>query len=78
MSIDHIVDLLGDEADSLLGHTCNAIPKSSLSLPGGDVVDRNFGPSDRSIQTLRSLQALFGSGRLADTCLLYTSDAADE
>lgn len=67
MSIDHIVDLLGDEAESLLGHTCNAIPKSSLSLPGGDVVDRNFGPSDRSIQTLRSLQALFGTGRLADT-----------
>lgn len=67
MSIDHIVDLLGDEAESLLGHTCTAIPKGSLALPGGDVVDRNFGPSDRSIQTLRSLQALFGSGRLADT-----------
>src|SRR5213076_3629979 len=30
-------------------------------------VGRIFGPSDRNIQTLRSLQALYGHGRLAGT-----------
>ena len=65
--IDQIVRLLGDEADSLLGHTCTAIPKDRISVPGGDVVDRNFGPSDRNIQTLRSIQTLHGHGRLGGT-----------
>jgi len=66
-NLDRIQDLLGDEADGLLGHTCTAIPKSRLHLPGGDFVDRIFAPSDRSIQTLRSLQALFDHGRLGGT-----------
>jgi fructose-bisphosphate aldolase, class I len=66
-NLDRIQDLLGDESDSLLGHTCTAIPKSRLHLPGGDFVDRIFGPSDRSIQTLRSIQALFDHGRLGGT-----------
>ena len=58
---------LGEEAESLLAHTCTAIPAARLHLPGSDFVDRIFGPSDRNIQTLRSLQTLFGSGRLAGT-----------
>jgi len=66
-NLDRIQDLLGDEAEGLLGHTCTAIPKSRLHLPGSDFVDRIFGPSDRSIQTLRSLQALFDHGRLGGT-----------
>ena len=40
--LDSIVSLLGDEADDLLGHTCTAIPKSRLHLPGPDFVDRIF------------------------------------
>ncbi len=62
-----IQELLGDEAESLLTHTATAIPKERLHLPGPDFVDRIFGPSDRSIRTLRSLQALFGHGRLGGT-----------
>ncbi|MEC7946008.1 MAG: class I fructose-bisphosphate aldolase [Myxococcota bacterium] len=66
-NLDRIRDLLGKESDALLGHTCTAIPKARLHLPGQDFVDRIFGPSDRSIQTLRSLQTLFDHGRLGGT-----------
>lgn len=38
-----------------------------LSLPGPDFVDRVWSISDRPVPVLRSLQALFGHGRLADT-----------
>lgn len=65
--IDQITELLGDKAESLLGHTCTAIPKERLTLPGGDTVDRAYGISDRNIPTLRSLQHMFGHGRLAGT-----------
>ena len=61
-----ITDLLGDQADSLLNHTCK-ISKEDLHLPGPDFIDRVFAPSDRPIPVLRSLQALFGHGRLANT-----------
>jgi class I fructose-bisphosphate aldolase len=67
MSTDRIAELLGDESDSLLGHTCTAIPSSRLTLPGGDLIDRVWSQSDRSIQVLRSIQALYGHGRLANT-----------
>ena len=67
MAIERIQELLGDEADSLLGHTCTAIPKASLTLTGGDVVDRVFSGSDRNIRTLRALQQLYGHGRLGGT-----------
>lgn len=62
-----IDELLGAHADSLLNHTCKSIPKSSLQLPGGDFVDRCFALSNRSPQVLRSIQALYGHGRLANT-----------
>jgi class I fructose-bisphosphate aldolase len=38
-----------------------------LHLPGGDFVDRSFLQSNRSPQVLRSLQALYGNGRLANS-----------
>jgi class I fructose-bisphosphate aldolase len=38
-----------------------------LHLPSPGVVDANYGASDRSPQVLRSLQAMFGHGRLANT-----------
>jgi class I fructose-bisphosphate aldolase len=62
-----IRDLLGPEADGLLGHVCQAIPKDRLHLPGPDFVDRIFAPSDRNIRVLTNLQRLFGTGRLANT-----------
>jgi class I fructose-bisphosphate aldolase len=67
--MDHAktVSLLGPEAESLLNHTCTGIAKERLHLPGPDQVDRIWKDSDRSIQTLRSLQNLLGHGRLGGT-----------
>jgi len=62
-----IQEMLGAEAGHLLDFNTPAIARERLHLPGPDFVDRIFGPSDRNIQTLRSLQALFGHGRLANT-----------
>ncbi|MCA6364393.1 MAG: class I fructose-bisphosphate aldolase [Bacteroidetes bacterium] len=66
MAIDKIQQLLGDQAESLLNHTCK-ISRDQLHLPGGDFVDRIFAQTNRSPQVLRSLQALYGTGRLANT-----------
>lgn len=62
-----IADILGDQASYLLDHKSTTIAKEDLHLPGGDFVDRIFKETDRNIQTLRSLQTLYGTGRLADT-----------
>ena len=59
--------LLGDEAEQLLQHTCQTVPASSIHAPGPDFVDRIWAQSDRPIPVLRSLQTLFGTGRMADT-----------
>ncbi len=67
MTTDRIAALLGDEASSLLDHACTTIPRERLHLPGPDSVDRIFGPSDRNIRVLRSLQQLMGHGRLGNT-----------
>lgn len=67
MAIDNIRELLGNQADSLLNHTCKTITKEQIHLPGADFVDRCFGSSNRNPQVLRSLQALYGTGRLANT-----------
>src|SRR2546423_1475681 len=66
-TLDGIVELLGDEAESLLGHRCETIDRSSLHLPGPDFVDRVVALSDRPTGVLRSFQSLFGSGRLGGT-----------
>ena len=63
----NIVQLLGDEAEQLLNHRCMGIPKESLHLPGSDYVDRVVAMKDRKVGVLRSLQALYGQGRLANT-----------
>jgi class I fructose-bisphosphate aldolase len=60
-------ELLGADAEHLLNHACKAISKDRIHLPGADFVDRSFGLSDRSPQVMRSLQALYGNGRLANT-----------
>ncbi len=62
-----IEDLLGDEAESLLGHTCETVSRDQLHLPGPDFVDRVWALSDRRPGVLRSLQALFDHGRLSGT-----------
>jgi class I fructose-bisphosphate aldolase len=59
--------LLGDEADSLLGHTSKGITKEELTLPGPDFLDRTFVTTDRSPAVLRSLGELYRHGRLGGT-----------
>ncbi len=63
-SLSKIEELLGDSAESLLGHQCNTIAKEQIHLPGGDFVDRIWLNSDRTPAVLRSLQSLFDTGRL--------------
>ncbi len=67
LSITRIADILGDEATNLLDHKSTTIDKSLLHLPGPDFVERVWMDSDRSPQVLRSMQQLFGNGRLGGT-----------
>lgn len=62
-----IEELLGDKAEFLLNHQSKTITKDQLHLPGPDFVDRIFINSDRNATVLRNLQAMFGTGRLANT-----------
>jgi len=66
-NVKDLEGLLGGDARSLLDHVCRGIPKEKLHLPGPDFVDRVFGPSDRPVPVLRSLQSLFNHGRLSGT-----------
>lgn len=65
--IGRIAEALGSKADSLLNHTSTTIAKENLHLPGPDFIDRVWLNSDRTPQVLRSLQAIYGHGRLAGT-----------
>jgi len=65
--IDRIVELLGDEADSLLAHESRGIPKDMLHLPGPDHIEEVFGGSDRPPNVLVNLSRMYGAGRLAGT-----------
>ncbi|MFO1052162.1 MAG: class I fructose-bisphosphate aldolase [Planctomycetota bacterium] len=63
----NIHDLLGADADELLGYQAKGFPKSQIHVPGPDFVDRILMQSDRSPQVLRNFQAMLGHGRLANT-----------
>jgi len=67
MSYSKIQKLLGRKAKSLLSHVCKTISKDQLHLPGSNWVDEIFADSDRTIRVLRSLQCLYGHGRLSHT-----------
>ena len=62
--VDTIAEYLGDEADFLLKHRCETIPREDLALPGPDFVERVWLDSDRNPQVIRSLQQIYDSGRL--------------
>src|ERR1700734_2044297 len=66
MSLD-LHALLGDDADSLLGHNAEAFPSEGLVLPGPDYLSRVFTDSDRSPNVLRNLGTVFNHGRMAGT-----------
>ena len=58
-------DWLGAEAELIL-NTQPRVSRERLHLPNAHVVDR-FSLSDRNPQVLRSIQQMYGSGRLANT-----------
>lgn len=59
-----IEELLGSEAEYLLGHECKTISKDALHLPGPNHVDDVWIPSDRNLRVLGNLQWLYSHGRL--------------
>ena len=63
----NINDLLGKDADYLLKHQSKTIRKEQLHTPSPDFVDKVFAQTNRNTQVLRNLQALYGTGRLANT-----------
>lgn len=63
----NIPQLLGAEAESLLGFSRPKIDKARLHLPGPDFVDRVWLDSDRPIQAIRNLQSIYAHGRLGGT-----------
>ena len=67
INIAAVRDMLGEEADYLLGHECQTIPKERLHVPGPDFVDRIFVASDRNNRVIGNLAWLFHHGRLAGT-----------
>ncbi|MFN8278972.1 MAG: class I fructose-bisphosphate aldolase [Saprospiraceae bacterium] len=67
MGKTNVTELLGDKASYYLDHQCRTIDRSQLQLPSQDVIDRVWRDSNRSNQTLRNLQQVFGTGRLANT-----------
>ena len=67
MASQKIQELLGDQASFYLDHKCTTIDKSALHTPSANAVDNVWIPSNRNIQTVRSIQALMGNGRLANT-----------
>ncbi len=64
---EKIIKLLGEDAKSLLEHTCETVKKTDLHLPGPDFIDRVMIHTDRPNNVLRNLSSLFNHGRLAGT-----------
>ena len=63
-TLTRTAELLGDEAEDLLDHECEQIPKEDIHVPGPDFVDRVWKDSDRNPQVLRSMQTIFNHGRM--------------
>jgi class I fructose-bisphosphate aldolase len=67
MNYQQIISLLGKDNEDLFSHVCKKVPKESLQLPSSRFITEVWGHSNRNLQTLRSLQQMFGSGRLSGT-----------
>lgn len=80
MSNQKIIGLLGDQASYLLEHQCKTIDKNSIHLPSPEHVTQTWIGSNRNNQTLRSIQALLGHGRLSNTgyCSIFPVDQGIE
>lgn len=67
LAVSKIEEMLGNEAEALLSHTCKTIPKEQLHLPTPSYVSDVWAHSNRSIRVLRNLQAIMDAGRLGGT-----------
>jgi fructose-bisphosphate aldolase, class I len=65
MSSSKTIELIGENAEKLLSHTCKTISRDMLTMPGSDFVERSFIGSNRNPQVLRSIQQIYNSGRLS-------------
>jgi class I fructose-bisphosphate aldolase len=76
----NIAELLGDQAEYLLNHSCQAIEKGTIHLPSPNHVEEVWVNSNRSNQVLRSLQTLLDNGRLGGTgyCSIFPVDQGIE
>ena len=61
------VEIIGNQADSLLNHKCETIAKDLLHLPGPNFVSDLFSDSNRNNQVLKSLQSIYSHGKLGGT-----------
>lgn len=67
MNYSEIQQLLGNEAENLLGFNTPKVSKDLLHLPSPTFVDDIFAQSNRNPQVLKSLNALYNHGRLRGT-----------
>lgn len=65
MTTTELMELIGNESESLLTHRCTTVPREDLYLPSPDTVSSIYSQTNRNIQTLRNLAALFDHGRLS-------------
>lgn len=64
---EKIQELLGSQAEYLLGFNTPKISKDMISLPSPTFVDDVIAHSDRNNRVLNNLQRIYSHGRLADT-----------
>lgn len=67
MAYNKILELLGEDANSLLQHKCTTFSKDLLHSPSPDFIDKIFIESNRNPQVLRNLAAIHNHGRLSET-----------
>ena len=67
MAKSQIIELLGKDAEYYLNHQSKTIDKKNLHLPSKKTIDEVWMQSNRNPQTLKSIQALLGNGRLKNT-----------
>lgn len=64
---NQLQQLLGDQAESLLTHSCQKVTKDQLHIPSKDWIEREWINSDRNNRVLGNLSKLFAHGRLGGT-----------
>jgi class I fructose-bisphosphate aldolase len=67
LALSSIEELLGEESEKLLGHTCTTIPKENIHVPSSTYVDDIWYHSNRNNRVLSNLQRIIDHGRLSGT-----------